>query len=446
MEAILLSLLGSLLIIALALVGFRGTVLDLSFARKNLWPLLWYEQLALVLVPLFVVSALGIDGLDVFFVAQPGLELNVALVVLLSLLSYVGGLIVFLRFIRFKTVCRESIYVIEKLDRFALAALLLSLALVVLFSFLSFRHAFLEALFRGTPLLEVRLANVYGSRVPSQLLSLLLLLSYVLSIAAGYVMQWKKGRGLIYWGFALFFAAAPGNKAPIVVSVVLFVLSYATSLSGKISFLRISSTIFLLPVGGLLLYFAVSLQMPGLTPVEFGRYLLNRLGAGQMAGVYETYALAEQGSIPEGAYYWHAIPFARFFVDYVDYQKMLMMVTEGYAYEEMGVKNTLFIAEAYAIGGLPLAVASPLIVAFSTAIGLALLFKVLKWFFSSEVAVLFTVPLYLLTHNITGGFSHYPLLKGLLLLIFQLMLLWASYVCVGLLFQKRPSGKGGNLE
>ena len=77
-------------------------------------------------------------------------------------------------------------------------------------------------------------------------------------------------------------------------------------------------------------------------------------------------------------FYWHMFPGARLFVDYVDYQKVLMMVTEGYGYSEMGVKNSYFIAEAYAMGGFCVNVLSPIIVAFSTALGLIILIDLLK--------------------------------------------------------------------
>ena len=139
--------------------------------------------------------------------------------------------------------------------------------------------------------------------------------------------------------------------------------------------------------------------------------------------MYETLALAKQGYLPDSNFYWHMIPLARFFVDYIDYQKYLMMITEGYEFTEMGVKNTYFVAEAYAIGGIWLAVLSPVIVGFASSLGLHLLMKIFKSAIGSELAIV-AVPIYFLTHDITGGFSSFQLLKGFLLLTVHLGVLW----------------------
>jgi len=195
-------------------------------------------------------------------------------------------------------------------------------------------------------------------------------------------------------------------------------------------------------VGLRLVYLGYSLkgsQWPSFE--EFGAYLVNRLGIGQMAGMYETMALAKQGYFLTSNFYWHIIPFARFFVDYIDYHKHLMMITEGYEFTEMGVKNTYFVAEAYAIGGIWLAVLSPIIVGFASSLGLHLLMKMFKSAIGSELAIV-AVPIYLLTHNITGGFSSFPLLKGLLLLTVHLGVLWVwwrfiSFIRFGLV-RKSP--------
>ena len=66
-------------------------------------------------------------------------------------------------------------------------------------------------------------------------------------------------------------------------------------------------------VGLRLVYLGYSLkgsQWPSFE--EFGAYLVNRLGIGQMAGMYETMALAKQGYFLTSDFYWHIIPFACF--------------------------------------------------------------------------------------------------------------------------------------
>lgn len=101
-----------------------------------------------------------------------------------------------------------------------------------------------------------------------------------------------------------------------------------------------------------------------------------------------------------------------------------MMVTKGRGYSEMGVKNSYFIAEAYAIGGFPLIFLSPIIVAFSTALGLTILIDLLKGVVGKGLSQPIAVLLYLKTQSITGGFSHFPLQKGLILMVGQLFIIW----------------------
>ena len=134
-------------------------------------------------------------------------------------------------------------------------------------------------------------------------------------------------------------------------------------------------------------------------------------------------------------------PGARLFVDYVDYQKVLMMVTEGYGYSEMGVKNSYFIAEAYAMGGFALMFLSPIIVAFSTALGLIILIDLLKRIVGKELCRPIATLLYLKTQSITGGFSHFPLLKGLILIVGQLFIIWI--LCIVVMHFTNFSLKGG---
>jgi hypothetical protein len=174
-------------------------------------------------------------------------------------------------------------------------------------------------------------------------------------------------------------------------------------------------------VGISILYVVVSFQIPNLNFVNFWIYLYNRLGIGQMEGVYETFSLDE---IPEGRYYLHMIPFASLFTHYTNFQKILMMVTEGYDYASMGVKNSLFIAEAYAIGGWGLTLISPIIVGITYGLGLFVFFKGLKFLFGDDVARVYFLPLYLLTHQLTGGFSGFPLLKRVIHILLLLTSVW----------------------
>lgn len=93
-----------------------------------------------------------------------------------------------------------------------------------------------------------------------------------------------------------------------------------------------------------------------------------------MAGTYETFSI----QLHSTSFGWHAIPFANLFVDYPVFSKELMLLSEGGAYDSTGVKNSLFIAEAFGMGGWELALTSPLIFSFGYLIKLIIIYFSLK--------------------------------------------------------------------
>ena len=104
-----------------------------------------------------------------------------------------------------------------------------------------------------------------------------------------------------------------------------------------------------------------------------------------------------------------------------------MMYTEGYRFDEMGVKNSFFISEAYGIGGWALLMASPFIVATNFILGIKFFFLFLKKIFDESVAIVFAFPIFILTANLTSGFSSFPLFKGLIQIIILFLFVWLFY-------------------
>lgn len=431
--ALLISSFGTLIVVITAFRALKGTVLDPTNLRQNPWPLLWYLQVALVLIPLLVISFLSIDNIQVLYLAQPGTESYVAVITMLTLLLYILSLGFFLRFFGLsytkcfsKSPLPDDFTVYKRANDLSFTILLFGLFLVISFYFLGYKHAFITSIVTDTSLLQVRLANKYNSHVPSQIASMLFVVGYILAMLSGYLGRYNMKKSLLYLMVSIFLLTAPGDKAPLVEAVILWAFAQGKLLPKhvfspkifKISLVTIVSTIGLI-------CFALSLQARELSLILFGRYLLNRLGVGQMAGMYETFGLVESGLFPEGDYFWHMIPFASLFIDYVDYQKALMMISENVGFAQMGVKNTYFVAEAYAIGGPLLMWLSPIVVGFVTALGMYILIRLSRIFFGRELSVLIATPLYLLTHNITGGFSGFPFLKGIILLLLQMTIIWA---------------------
>lgn len=121
---------------------------------------------------------------------------------------------------------------------------------------------------------------------------------------------------------------------------MLMSFSYFSVREVNISWRTVFKTLFLsAPLLYVLVYFVVSLQVTDLSIEKFNIYLLNRIGVGQKWAVFLKPSQFQEWGVN---FTWHMIPGASFFVDYIPYDKMLMMVTEGYGYTQMGVKNSLF--------------------------------------------------------------------------------------------------------
>jgi len=409
----------------------KNTLFDISNPYSNPWPLLWYFTLATVLVPVVIVSAVGVENAPGLFLAQPGTESMVASVVFATMIGYVITLAFSLRLFNLalrKGAVRVLAFEDKRIEEVALVLSILGLVVLVICYFWGYKHAFLSALLEKRRLLEVRLANKYASYVPSKIASIVPFIGYFLSALAGYMSRKKLVKSLGYLFLSILFLSAPGDKAPPVWGVIIWMLAQGSLLPKRVfSFRFVITIVFFSSLLVFIVYWVMSLQMPTITVETYFQYLFRRLGIGQMAGVYETFGLVQINSMPAGDFYLHMIPGARLFVNYTDYQKVLMMITEGYGYEEMGVKNSLFIAEAWAIGGPALVLLSPIIVGLSTGIGLLVLTKVIGGIVGKELAPSIALLLYLKTHDITGGFSDFPLFKGLILTMIQILIIILSY-------------------
>jgi len=156
----------------------------------------------------------------------------------------------------------------------------------------------------------------------------------------------------------LFIASWGGSKGPILKSFIVYAISYATFNNVKINIGALFKfSIFTL---GLLfiVYKVVLLQYPHLKDLSaFLDYLSQRVFVAQMIGTYEEFNI----KLSSFSYIWHGVPFASSFVDYPVFQKDLMMISEDRIDpNSIGIKNTFFIAEAYAMGGWFLLLLSPI--------------------------------------------------------------------------------------
>lgn len=417
----------------------KGTAFELNLREGSVWSFLILRELIMILLPLVLLQAYGVKAFpDSMVYAKDENVFEVSLLTLYAITLFIVCLAIFSRFapISHDREERVGMAVDPDVARFANASLvcggtLLTFAIL----FLNYKHVFLDAILSGGFLVRARLDNVYSSGLPTQLAYLISLSSWIVSIYSSILLcQNRRRKALVYFLLALLFASASGDKAPVLMVVVISVISFfyirGSSVSAKKIFLHV-------PAYSLILFFAtyfvVSLQIDELTIGGYQTYLVNRLGVGQMAGVFETFSIQKL----EGNFFWHMIPFASLFVDYSIYDKSLMMFVEGYDFDQMGVKNSLFISEAYGIGGWLLMLISPIIVGLSWAIGARLIFIFMRRFFGRSVALIYAFPLYILSSPLTGGFSSFPLFKGLILTVLALGVIWFVFKLSTITFVRR---------
>ena len=432
--AILVILPLSFTVIIITYIVLRQTILDISYPGRNPWPLFLYLEIFLILVPINIVSVVGIENVTIIYIKAKDIDLIASILVLSTLLVLILFLSILLRTFNLHINIVQSPNdfshpVFERIDKFALSLTLLGFILLFIFWFFNYKHAFISSLLTNQSLIVARLKNKYYSRVPSQLSAILFVTGYLLFGSSGFISKRFYKKSILYFVAALLFVSASGDKAPILKGFIIWLFSNGSFLPQRLwSFKYILVSILNIFLLFSLLYFVVSLQIPDLTVYSYFIYLFNRIGVGQMAGVFETLGLASTEMLPSGKFYWHLVPGARIFVDYVDYQKALMMVVEGYEYTQMGVKNTYFIAEAYAIGGVVFALFSSIIVAFSLSFSLLILIKLFRRILSREIGPHFALLVWTQSFSLTGGFASFPLFKGLILILLYLIPIIVLYV------------------
>lgn len=404
----------------------KGTHFEFGIKNGNVWSIILLREMLLIFLPLVLLQLFGVGAFrnSIHYADDTGI-FRVSLLTIYSMGLFVICLSLFSRLAPVPHERNERIEFITdpNVERFAKAALISAVSLLIFaMLFLNYRHVFLDVLFSGENIIKARLGNVYSSGLPSQLAYLIVLCSWVLAIYSAILLyQARRRKAIFYLLSALLLASARGDKAPALMVIIIGIISYF-SLSG--STVSIKKILVYVPLYLLALisaiYFVVALQIPDLTIGDFFIYLSNRLGVGQMAGVFETFAIPSLS----GDFYWHMVPFASIFVDYPIYDKALMMFVEGYDFDQMGVKNSLFISEAYGIGGWWLMLVSPIIVGFSWALGARLIFVFIRRLFGHAVALMYALPIFILASPLTGGFSSFPFFKGLILNMLALSVIW----------------------
>ena len=424
-----------LLIILTFVFGFKNTIFEISWKKRGFAGLLIAREVfLLIIVGVLIFHINQTEGITTFYVDSASIAETEMLV-----LSTLLGMLVLISVFS-KTIFRKYLYErssssyfsnIHKNETYLLySILLLILLLDVIFLASGMKNALIEAIIFNRDLMTVRLHNSYGTIIPTFLVSFYSFLVYFLAITMGLLVRKKSKIVIVIWVLFLFLSAGFfGGKAPVFVTLFLFFLAILSrkeiSLS-RILVLSVPLTVILI----FLIFFMVKVQYPDIESGDFLAYMIQRIGVGQIQGVYEQFAL----QIRDSDYIWHTVPFANFVIDAPAFNKDLMLSTWGQNVdsESTGVMNSYFIGEALAIGGYVLVYFSPVIVAFSYCLTFAVFFILFKWYFSFNKGVTsLYIKLLLPTVIIfTGDIAGFLFLKLLVMLMIFITVVFIVFVLI----------------
>ena len=320
--------------------------------------------------------------------------------------------------------------------KFVFNSVFFCIALIVLLWFLSdVKHALIFALVNdeSTSLIRADLRNTRETRYLGYFF--MMFAPLVVPIIASQVFDGKNFQRFILFFSVLVISSFAGNKGPTVTAVLMYCVSYATFNRMKISFLMVVWGGALLFAACGLVYYLVRAQYSYIDSAqEFWVYFSQRVFVAQIIGVYEQFSL----NIRDPIYALHAVPFLSFFIEYPIFSKDLVMLSEDRTDPlAIGVKNTFFIAESFAIGGWYFILPSIVIFAVNYMISYVAVLCLLNKFimnnleFNKQVASFFFFSYF----SVTGSFSD--------LFMFKLLIMCAVFLspvlAIGWLGSKKPA-------
>jgi hypothetical protein len=228
------------------------------------------------------------------------------------------------------------------------------------------------------------------------------------AIVASGIQKESKLKNLILIFSILVIASWGGSKGPILSVCIVYVISKLTFKEKriKINFKNLALIIIFISLLMGFVYRIVLFQyahMEGKFSI-FLDYFYQRVFVAQIIGVYEQFNLFLQNP----RYFYHGVPFASSFLDFPVFHKDLMLISEDRSdAASIGIKNTLFIAEAYGMGGSLLLLLSPFWMAFSFAINYKwMVFFTNKYIFKNFEYTKKVMGISIFSYvSIAGGFS-----------------------------------------
>lgn len=424
----------SFILLLLFFIAFKKTIFGFSIERKNFNGIIFFQEYFLMVVlGVCIVVFFGIDKITVFYVNKDNL-INSSLIILATFFLFLLTILFLSKTLFKKYLSFNCQYFNTVNSKFYINCFSFYLLFLVLFlHILGVKHAILSSMISGSDLLSTRLGNKYISNAPNFLLTNL---RFIYIILAGFLAVNFSNKSISFYNkffvfvLIVYASSLTGDKAPIINCFLIFIIGYFYSLGDKINFTKILKySLPVLFVSLATIFYLIRVQFENLSVYETFEYILLRTSSGQMMGAYEQLDLKIQGF----DYIWRSVPFANFFIDYKEYSKDLMLNTWGYykSYSEVGVMNSYFIGEAYAIGGYFLLFISPFIVGFNYCLSLYVMIYIMHRFFkldkgfSMRVIGITAIFLFPITGDIAG-------LLFLKLLVMYIIFLTPIFFLVGL--------------
>lgn len=340
------------ILIAIYFKFFSNTIIGINIIKGHYLGIYFALSLFVFILPgIVALNHIPIKNIWVAFkVKQENIFFN-SLVILSSLILFLLTALIVSR--KWKNLLRASspnfsLAEEKKLLNFCKTTLLiLSISIILLFFVGNINHSLFSAIFLDKSLSTERYV-IRNSSLPIKLFAhLTLLISPFISSIIGWLQISKLNRAILLMT-TLFVASWSGSKAPLLIVIIVFICSYLTRNKIPLHKKLIQGfLVFLIMLFGT--YRLVIIQYAAFSDIQlFVDYFFQRVFIAPVIGTYEQLDI----KLFNPQYILHSIPGVSSFFEVPNFQKELMMVSESRTDpSNIGIKNTLFIAEGHAIAG-----------------------------------------------------------------------------------------------
>lgn len=420
----------AVLMVPFAFWAMKNTPFELSFQKSNYSGFFLFMELFLTVIPaVLIIEGYGVHYFRILKYNTGSSQTLTSYIVIYSVALFFITIKFASGFVKVSTDNNEiDDHKYFGWTRFVTWVFLVSgLVIVFILQFIfNVQHGFFEVLSGSVDSIKtIRLESRYSSNAPTVLFSFLKFIYLFIAVLVTTTCFDKKKiqRFLIIFG-GVYLATLLGSKGPLLNYFILLSISYIGFHSHGISLKVVLRFLIFIPMSVFLLLIVLSLQYGDSTIDESLDYLFVRIGVGQMIGSYEQFDLG----LNNPQYMLQSLPFSAMFKNWPNYNKDIMVISQNVADPTTtGVANSLFIAEAHAIGGIIFALFSPVLVALSYLLSFKIFHTVatmtiLRISISPRLSAL----VFTSFTSLTGGFTGWPAFKIAFMLVIFVFAIWLA--------------------